>query len=249
VQQQEAAAAGAAAAAAGEQSDSEERVPPGCARYTVKIPKPLGMVLEEGPGGRGVFVVSGGSGCGGTAGLRLAPRRLQLSSAPLHPPATLQAEVFPEGNAALLAPEISVGDELIATSGLTYTTQQVAPAARPLPAPSTRFLFPAPVCPNPNTSHQNPDYSRQHRLALLPCVADIPRQRGAGRCGAGLPLRSCPALLCPLCVAPAGPPVHAGRHARSAFPCHTQRTLLLLLACLQGRLMCGSMCATTISKQ
>ena len=155
VQQQEAAAAGAAAAAAGEQSDSEERVPPGCARYTVKIPKPLGMVLEEGPGGRGVFVMSGGSGsgCGSTAGLRLAPRRLQLSSAPLspptHPPATLQAEVFPEGNAALLAPEISVKDELIATSGLTYTTQQVAPAACPLPAP-TRFLFPALQCAQPH---------------------------------------------------------------------------------------------------
>jgi hypothetical protein len=58
VQQQEAAAA-EAAAAAGEESDSEERVPPGCARYTAKIPKPLGMVLEEGPGGRGVYVVSG----------------------------------------------------------------------------------------------------------------------------------------------------------------------------------------------
>ncbi len=36
----------------------------------------------------------------------------------------LQAEIAAEGNAARLAPEISVGDELIATSGMVYTTEQ-----------------------------------------------------------------------------------------------------------------------------
>ena len=134
MQQQEAAAAAtSAAAAAGEQSDGEERVPPGCARYTVKVPKPLGMVLEEGPGGRGVYVVSGGSGrhCAW-----LAPaRRLPIDPHHTRNLAISQAEVFPEGNAARLGPEISVGDELIATSGLTYTTQQVAPAAACSPLP------------------------------------------------------------------------------------------------------------------
>jgi hypothetical protein len=38
-------------------SDSEDRIPPGCARFSVELPKPLGLVLEEGSGGRGVFVV------------------------------------------------------------------------------------------------------------------------------------------------------------------------------------------------
>jgi hypothetical protein len=52
-------AAQGAADQAGSSSDSEDRPPPGCARYTVELPKPLGLVLEEGPGGRGVFVVSG----------------------------------------------------------------------------------------------------------------------------------------------------------------------------------------------
>ncbi len=47
-----------AAPAATEASDSEEPVPPGCSRYTVELPKPLGLVLEEGPRGSGVFVVS-----------------------------------------------------------------------------------------------------------------------------------------------------------------------------------------------
>ena len=37
----------------------------------------------------------------------------------------VQAEIVPKGNAAELAPEISVGDELIATNGLTFTTEQV----------------------------------------------------------------------------------------------------------------------------
>ncbi|KAL4419627.1 hypothetical protein ABPG77_008568 [Micractinium sp. CCAP 211/92] len=83
-------AAAAAATSSGEFSDSEDRVPPGCARYTVELPKPLGLVLEEGQGGRGVYV----------------------------------AEIAAEGNAARLAPEISVGDELIATSGMVYTTEQ-----------------------------------------------------------------------------------------------------------------------------
>ncbi len=32
---------------------------------------------------------------------------------------------MPKGNAAEMAPEISVGDELIATNGLTFTTEQV----------------------------------------------------------------------------------------------------------------------------
>ncbi len=36
----------------------QDRVPPGCSRYTVSLPKPLGLVLEEGKGGRGVYVVS-----------------------------------------------------------------------------------------------------------------------------------------------------------------------------------------------
>ncbi|KAL4443216.1 hypothetical protein ABPG75_010971 [Micractinium tetrahymenae] len=83
-------AAAAAATASGEFSDSEDRVPPGCARYTVELPKPLGLVLEEGQGGRGVYV----------------------------------AEILAEGNAARLAPEIGVGDELIATNGMVYTTEQ-----------------------------------------------------------------------------------------------------------------------------
>ncbi|PSC69815.1 PDZ domain [Micractinium conductrix] len=78
----------AAATASGDQSDGE--VPPGCARYTVELPKPLGLVLEEGPGGRGVYV----------------------------------AEIAAEGNAARLAPQIGVGDELIATSGMVYTSEQ-----------------------------------------------------------------------------------------------------------------------------
>ncbi|KAI7840613.1 hypothetical protein COHA_005635 [Chlorella ohadii] len=80
-----------AAAAALASSDSEDRVPPGCSRYTVSLPKPLGLVLEEGKGGRGVYV----------------------------------AEIVAKGNAAEMAPEISVGDELIATNGLTFTTEQV----------------------------------------------------------------------------------------------------------------------------
>lgn len=36
-----------------------------------------------------------------------------------------QAEIAPGGNAAAFAPEISVGDELVATNGLTFTTEQV----------------------------------------------------------------------------------------------------------------------------
>lgn len=32
---------------------------------------------------------------------------------------------MPKGNAAEFAPEITVGDELIATNGLTFTTEQV----------------------------------------------------------------------------------------------------------------------------
>ncbi|EFN56691.1 expressed protein [Chlorella variabilis] len=82
-----------AAAPAAQQSvdsDGEERVPPGCARYTVELPKPLGLVLEEGKSGRGVYV----------------------------------AEVVPDSNAARLAPQIGVGDELVATTGMTYTTAQ-----------------------------------------------------------------------------------------------------------------------------
>lgn len=44
-------------------SDSDDRVPPGCSRYTVSLSKPLGLVLEEGKGGRGVYVVSAGACC------------------------------------------------------------------------------------------------------------------------------------------------------------------------------------------
>lgn len=87
---EQAAAAAAARTSSADLSDGEERVPPGCARYTVELPKPLGLVLEEGNGGRGVYVV----------------------------------EIPAEGNAARLAPEINVGDELIATTGMTYTTEQ-----------------------------------------------------------------------------------------------------------------------------
>lgn len=71
-------------------STDEDRVPPGCSRYTVSLNKPLGLVLEEGQGGRGVYV----------------------------------AEVAAGGNAQNFAPEISVGDELVATNGLTFTTER-----------------------------------------------------------------------------------------------------------------------------
>lgn len=37
----------------------QDRVPPGCSRYSVSLAKPLGLVLEEGKGGRGVYVVGG----------------------------------------------------------------------------------------------------------------------------------------------------------------------------------------------
>lgn len=95
VQRRRAAAAGRLAAepegaSVATSSTDEDRPPPGCARYTVSLPKPLGLVLEEGKGGRGVYV----------------------------------AEILAGGNAAVLAPEIAVGDELIATNGKTFTTEQ-----------------------------------------------------------------------------------------------------------------------------
>ncbi|GAB4818674.1 hypothetical protein N2152v2_005720 [Parachlorella kessleri] len=69
-------------------SEQEDRVPLGCARYSVQLSKPLGIVLEEDKSGT-IFV----------------------------------AEVVPGGNADRSG-EVSVGDQLIATSGFTYTTQR-----------------------------------------------------------------------------------------------------------------------------
>ena len=154
-----------AAAPAAQQSvdsDGEERVPPGCARYTVELPKPLGLVLEEGKSGRGVYVVSrrqaarwvppppppppppplrcrpacrpaldpaaGQQPLHCTPSLARAPWAQPQHRCPGPPwsphPATPQAEVVPDSNAARLAPQIGVGDELVATTGMTYTTAQ-----------------------------------------------------------------------------------------------------------------------------
>lgn len=64
-------------------STDEDRVPPGCSRYTVSLPKPLGLVLEEGKGGRGIYVVSWAGDGGWAAG--------QVHAAPVRPvPAAAQ---------------------------------------------------------------------------------------------------------------------------------------------------------------
>lgn len=62
--------------------------PPGCARYSIEVPRPIGLVLEENK--NGTIIV---------------------------------AEIAPDGNAARTG-MVQVGDQLIATSGLTYTTEQ-----------------------------------------------------------------------------------------------------------------------------
>jgi hypothetical protein len=103
--------------------------------------------------------------------------------------------VFPEGNAALLAPEISVGDELIATSGLTYTTQQVAPAARPLPAPSTRCLVPALLCA-PTPIPPTKTLITLDNTALPCCPVLQTYQDNVVRGGAALACPCAPALPC-----------------------------------------------------
>ncbi|KXZ44708.1 hypothetical protein GPECTOR_63g35 [Gonium pectorale] len=64
------------------------RVPIGCARYSVSLRKPLGIVLEQDNKSGNIFV----------------------------------AEVKPDGSAARDG-KISVGDQLIATSGVIYTTE------------------------------------------------------------------------------------------------------------------------------
>lgn len=65
-----------------------QRPPPGCARYSIEVARPIGLVLEEQDGG-----------------------------------AIVVAEIVQDGNAAKTG-LVGVGDQLIATSGVTYTTEQ-----------------------------------------------------------------------------------------------------------------------------
>ncbi len=69
-------------------ANDDDGPPPGCARYSIEVPRPIGLVLQENK--NGTITV---------------------------------AEIAPDGNAARTG-MVRVGDQLIATSGLTYTTEQ-----------------------------------------------------------------------------------------------------------------------------
>lgn len=73
------------AQAAGAAAAGEEGPPPGCARYTVELRKPLGFVLEQKSEGSGIFV----------------------------------AAITPGGSADKTR-QLTVGDQLISCSGVTY---------------------------------------------------------------------------------------------------------------------------------
>ena len=95
------------------------QIPPGCARYTVRLSKPLGMVLEErSTGGEGVKKIVG-AGRWKEGGRSPAGQRCWWATPLLRhknnwghafPPSTV-AELVPDG-AAARSGEISVGDEV-----------------------------------------------------------------------------------------------------------------------------------------
>lgn len=98
-----------------QQQQTDSPVPIGCARYTVVLKRPLGVVLEE-KGGL-IRVVRWFSAPERGNGFH-SPQVVDLR-APAAACCVAQAEVVP-GSSAAQEGQVRVGDQLIATSGVTY---------------------------------------------------------------------------------------------------------------------------------